>query len=73
MMYYAPLAPNFHLFRSTVSGFGDKYYFDLCDLEMTLKGQMRFSAPIKHISYDIVYLTGPKFSSFSLYGEQFWR
>jgi len=40
MMYYAPLGSHFHLFHSTVSGFGDKYYFDLCDLEMTLKGQM---------------------------------
>ena len=72
MMYYTPLGPNFHPFSSTVSGFGDKHYFDMRDLEMTLKGQMWFLAPW-HISYDILYPTGPKFPSISLYGERFLR
>ena len=39
---------------------------------MTLKGQMWFLTP-RHISYVIVYPTGPKFSSVSLYDEPFLR
>ena len=61
------MGPNFHPFRSTVRGFEDKHYLDMRDLEITLKGQMWFSAP-RHISYDIVYPTGPKFPSDTVSG-----
>jgi hypothetical protein len=61
--YIHPQGPNFAYFCSTTSRFRDKWHFMMCDLEMTLKGQMKLRST-KQLLYMLHRPPGPNFAYF---------